>query len=177
MGVFCLDRAGWPVFGTSNRLWALTGDVLRALGAERADTAWTRDGYVPSWLARSWGDCLFADLGDAVLVCRPLPGRSDLSPVGTYRRGSSAAAGWTRAGEHLSVYDTPVATVLLSFAQACTATAGFAVTTLRPPAPGSPRSAAAARVLLVRSGMLPARPPLGPGRLRPLPTPSRRRTS
>lgn len=177
MGVFCLDRSGAPVFGTSNRLWGLTGDALRALQAERVATAWTRDGYVPSWLARSWADRLFADLGDVVLVCRPLPGRAELTPVATYRRGSPAAASLTRAGEHLSVCDTPVAPVLLAFAQACTATAGFSVTTLRPPAPGSARSDVAVRTLLVRSGMLPARPPLGAGRLRPLPAPSRRRTS
>ncbi len=187
MGVFCVDRSGAPVFGTSNLLWGLIGDVLRVLGAERADTAWTRDGYLPSWLVRSWGDRLFADLGEVVLVCRPLPGRAELSPVGTYRRGTAAAAAWTRAGEHLSVYDTPVVGVLLGFAQACTSTAGFAVTTLRPPAPGSVRSEEAVRTLIVRSGLLPPRSRLGAGRLGRLPlppgpatpgrSPSRRRTS
>ncbi len=155
MGVFCVDRAGVQVFGTSHRLWGLLGDVLAALQAEQVAAAWTFDGYVPSWLARSWGDLLFRDLGEVVLVCRPLPGHSsELQPVGTYRRGSPAAAALTRAGEHLSVYDTPVATALLAFAQTCTATAGFSVTTLRPPAPGSPRSEVAVRRLLARSGML-----------------------
>ena len=155
MGVFCVDRTGATVFGTSNRLWSLTGQVLAVLQAERLAQAWTRDGYVPSWLARSWGDRLFTDLGEAVLVCRPLPGRgADLQPVGVYRAGTAAAAAWTRAGEHLSVYDTPVAPVLLAFAQACTASGGFVVTTLRPPAPGSPRSEVAVRRLLARSGML-----------------------
>ncbi|MCU1693018.1 MAG: hypothetical protein JWM64_2109 [Frankiales bacterium] len=155
MGVFCVERTGLPLFGTSNRLWSLLGDVLTALQAEQAALAWTRDGYVPSWLARSWGDTLFRDLGEVVLVCRPLPGHgNELQPVGTYRRGSPAASSWTRAGEHLSVYDTPVAPVLLAFAQACTASSGFSVTTLRPPAPGSSRSPAAVHRLLVRSGML-----------------------
>lgn len=155
MGVFCVDRAGATEFGTSGLLWSLTGRVLLALGAPRADTAWTRDGYVPSWLARAWGDVLFADLGEAVLVCRPAPGRHDeLQPVGTYRRGSPDQASWNRVGEHLSVYDTPVATVLLGFAQTCTGSTGFTVTTLRPPAPGTPRSDVAVRTLLRRSGVL-----------------------
>ena len=155
MGVFCVDRSGVTAFGTSGLLWSLTGQVLLALGAPRADTAWTRDGYVPSWVARAWGDALFTDLGDAVLVCRPAPGRLDqLQPVGTYRRGSPDQAAWARAGEHLSVYDTPVATVLLLFAQTCTGSNGYTVTTLRPPAPGSPRSDVAVRTLLRRSGVL-----------------------
>ena len=155
MGVFCLDRAGTPAFGTSSRLWSLTGQVLLALGAPRAGSAWTRDGYVPSWLARAWGDTLFADLGEAVLVCRPAAGRlGELQPIGTYRRGAADQAAWSRAGEHLSVYDTPVAAVLLRFAQTCTASTGFAVTTLRPAAPGTPRSDVAVRTLLRRSGVL-----------------------
>ena len=155
MGVFCVDRTGATVFGTSGLLWSLTGQVLHALGAPRADTAWTRDGYVPSWLARAWGDVLFADLGEAVLVCRPAPGRlGELQPVGTYRRGSPHQASWNRAGEHLSVYDTPVATVLLAFAQVCTASTGFVVTTLRPAASGTPRSDVAVRTLMRRSGVL-----------------------
>ncbi|MCW2777880.1 MAG: hypothetical protein JWN17_1605 [Frankiales bacterium] len=154
MGVFCVDRTGDLVFGTSNLLWGLLGQVLTALSAEQVGTAWTRDGYVPSWLARSWGDTLFASLGDVVLVCRPVPGQTDLHPVGTYRRGSPHEAAWSRAGEHLSVYDTPVASVVLSFAQACTAGSGFAVTTLRPPAPGSTNSDVAVRALLARSGLL-----------------------
>ena len=164
MGVFCVDRSGVQVFGTSNVLWSLLGHVLGALDAPQVSTAWTRDGYLPSWLVRSWGDVLFADLGDAVLVCRPAPGRlGELTPVGTYRRGTSAAAAWTRAGEHLSVYDTPVAPVLLAFAQTCTASPGFAVTTLRPPAPGSPPSDVAVRELMRRSGVLSRRA----GRLSP----------
>ena len=177
MGVFCVDRTGTPVFGTSNLLWSLLGQVLTALQADRVEQAFTRDGHVPSWLARSWGDLLFADLGDAVLVCRPVPGRVELLPVGAYRRGTPAAAAWNRAGEHLSVYDTPVASVLLTFAQVCTTSGGFVVTTLRPPAPGSPRSDVAVRALLARSGLLPRARTRGTGRLgaaAPLP---RRRTS
>ena len=162
VGVFCVDRADTLVFGTSSRLWVLLGSALGVLGAERVDEAAAalveRDGHVPSWLARSWGDTLFGDLGEVVLVCRPLAGRDELHPVGVYRRGTAAAAAWSRAGEHLSVYDTPVAAVLLSFAQACTASSGFSVTTLRPPAPGCTPSPTAVRVLLRRSGML-RRPP------------------
>ena len=165
MGVFCVDRTGTPVFGTSNLLWSLVGQVLTVLGAERVEQAFVRDGYVPSWLTRSWGDVLFADLGDAVLVCRPVHGRSELLPVGAYRRGTGAQAAWARAGEHLSVYDTPVASVLLSFAQTCTAARGFAVTTLRPPAPGSAPSEVAVRALLARSGLLPGARRRPPGRL------------
>lgn len=169
VGVFCLDRAGEPLFGASSRLWALLGQVLGALRAERVTRAWTVDGYVPSWLARSWGDLLFADLGEVVLVCRPLPGRGpELTPIGTYRRGAALAPAWSRSGEHLGVYDTPVAPVLLRLAQTCTVSGGFSITTLRPPAPGSPRSEVAARRLLQRSGMLaplpraPRRTPLPP---------------
>lgn len=165
MGVFCLDRAGVPVFGTSSRLWDLLGDALAALGADRLDLAWTRDGWVPSWLARSWGDLLFRDLGEVVLVCRPVPGRGpDLAPVRAYRRGAPGARDWAREGEHLSVYDTPLAAVLLRLAQACTATGGFSVTTLRPPAPGSAVSEVAARRLLVRSGVLRRLPSSSAGR-------------
>lgn len=155
VGVFCTDRLSGAAFGTSNRLWDLLREVLGALEAERMDAAWTRDGYVPSWLARSWGARLFGGLGEVVLVCRPVPSRGPgLHPVGVYRAGSPDAARWARAGEQLSVYDTAVVPVVLSFAQFCTAGTGFTTTTLRPPAPGSARSEVAVRVLLERSGLL-----------------------
>jgi hypothetical protein len=169
VGVFCVDRSGELLFGASGRLWPLLGQVLLALAADRVEQAWTVDGYVPSWLARSWGDLLFADLGEVVVVCRPVPGRppgsSDaLRPVGVYRRGAATEAAWHRAGEHLSVYDTPLATVLLRLAGVCTAGGGFAVTTLRPPAPGTPRSAVAVRSVLRRSGLLGRSAGARPGR-------------
>ena len=155
MGVFCTDRLSGSVFGTSNRLWGLLHDVLAALDAERLDLAWTRDGYVPSWLARQWGARLFDSLGEVVVVSRPLPGHgSALQPVAVHRAGSPTAAQWARAGEPLSVYDTPMIGVVLSFAQFCSAGTGFTTTTLRPPAPGSARSEEAVRHLLQRSGML-----------------------
>ncbi len=155
MGVFCVDRTGALVFGAPNVLWALVGDVLGALGAPHADAARTRDGFVPSWLARAWGDVVFTDLGDVVVVARPIAARGPaLRPVGVYRSGSPGSSAWSRAGEHVSVYDTPLATPLLGFAQACTVSAGYTVTTLRPPAPGDVPSSVAARRLLERSGLL-----------------------
>lgn len=158
MGVFCVDRRGVLVFGASSLLWTLVGDVLRALAAPQSDAARTRDGFVPSWLARSWGDVLFADLGDVTVVARPAAERGpDLRPVGVYRSGSAVSAAWSRSGEHVSVYDTPLAAPLLAFAQACTVSGGYVVTTLRPPAPGDTPSPVAARRLMERSGLLSGR--------------------
>ncbi len=87
------------------------------------------------------------------MVARPVPGRTDLRPVAVYRSGSPAALQWSRAGEQLSVYDLPLAPVLLHLAQFCTAGTGHAVTTLRPPAPGSAVSPVAARTWQARSGL------------------------
>ena len=159
--------AGGPTAGAPGGSGA--GGDARMTDAWTRD-AWTRDGYVPSWLARGWGALLFDALGDVVLVCRPLPHRGPgLSPVGMYRTGSPAALHWARAGEQLSVYDTPVAPVVLSFAQFCASSTGFTATTLRPPAPGGARSEVAVRRLMARSGLLarcrtadrgtPSRPP------------------
>lgn len=176
MGVFCVDRSGMLVFGAPRLLWDLLGDVLRALGAEHVEQAWTRDGFVPSWLARGWGNLLFAALGDVVVVCRPLSARSpQLRPVGVYRRGTAADAAWARAGEHLSVYDTPAAPAVLAFAQACTVGTGYIVTTLRPPAPGDVPSPVAARRLLERSGLLRALRPSYGARRPASPAPRTRR--
>lgn len=158
MGVFCTDRLTGVVLGLSNRLWSLVGQSLAALQVSHGE-AFVRDGYVPSWLARSWGAALFDDLGDLVVVARPVPGREDLRPVAIHRGGSPAAVGWSRAGEQLSVYDLPLAPVLLHYAQFCSAGTGHTTTTLRPPAPGSARSPVAARTWQVRSGLYPARPP------------------
>lgn len=158
MGVFCTDRLTGSVLGLPNVLFGLLGEALVALGASRPE-ALVRDGYVPSWLARSWGALLFDAIGDLVVVARPVVGRGpEMRPVALYRQGSPAALQWARAGEQLSVYDMPFAPVLLSWAQFCTAGTGHTTTTLRPPAPGSAPSPVAARVTLVRSGLLPARP-------------------
>lgn len=158
MGVFCTDRLTGAGLGLSNRLWGLLGQSLVALGAPRTPDALVRDGYVPSWLARSWGATLFDGLGDLVVVARPVPGRTELRPVSLYRRGAPAGLQWARAGEQLSVYDLPFASVLLRFAQFCTAGTGHTVTTLRPPAPGSAISPVAARTWQTRSGLFPALP-------------------
>ena len=157
MGVFSTDRLTGVVFGLSNRLWRLLGDSLTALGAPRMSEAFVRDGYVPSWLARAWGTVLFDSLGDLVVVARPVPGRVDLRPVAVYRRGSPAALQWARAGEQLSVYDLPFAPVFLGYAQFCSAGTGHTVSTLRPPAPGSPVGPVAARALQARSALYTAR--------------------
>ncbi len=154
MGVFLTDRTG-TVLGLSNRLWQLTGQSLTALEAPHVGLAWTRDGYVPSWLGRSWGGVLFDRLGELVVVARPVPGRVDLRPVAVYRSGSPSALQWARAGEQLSVYDLPFAPVLLHVAQFLSAGTGHTTTTLRPPAPGSAVSPVAARVWQVRSGLYP----------------------
>jgi hypothetical protein len=178
MGVFCTDRLSGAAFGTSNRLWDLLRDVLLALEAERVDAAWSRDGYVPSWLARSWGARLFDGLGEVVLVCRPVSTRGPgLHPVGVYRAGSPLALRWARAGEQLSVYDTPIVPVVLNFAQFCTAGTGFTTTTLRPPAPGSARSDVAVRRLIERSGLLRRSTPGGRGTSPAPHTPTGRRTA
>ena len=157
MGVYCTDRLTGSVLGLPRRVWLLLADTLVALSAPRAELAARTDGYVPSWLARSWGEVLFSSLGDVVVVARPVPGRTELRPVAVYRRGSPAGLTWSRAGEQLSVYDLPLAGVLLHVAQFCSAGTGHTVTTLRPPAPGTPLSAVAGRTLQVRSGLYPAR--------------------
>ncbi len=156
MGVFCTDRLTGAVLGLPNRLWGLLGESLTALDAPHVAEAFVRDGYVPSWLARSWGAALFDSLGELVVVARPVAGRTELQPVAIYRTGSPAALTWSRAGEQLSVYDLPFAPVLLYYAQFCTAGTGHAVTTLRPPSPGSAVSAVAARTWQTRSGLYPA---------------------
>ena len=156
MGVYCTDRLTGQVLGLSNRLWGLVGQSLSALGAPRVAEAFTRDGYVPSWVGRGWGAALFDGLGQLVVVARPVPGHVDLRPVAIYRSGSPAALQWARAGEQLSVYDLPFAPVLLHYAQFCSAGTGHTTTTLRPPAPGSSVSPVAARTLQVRSGLYPA---------------------
>lgn len=159
MGVFCLDRterdpSSALVFGTPALLWALLAQALLALGAPAAD-AHTLDGYLPSWLLRGWSQTLFGALGELVLVCRPRSwSAAELTPVGAYRAGTPAAAAWSRSGEHLSVYDTSVAPVLLHFAQIAAVAPGLIVTTLRPPAPGAGHSPVAARALMRRSGLL-----------------------
>ena len=165
MGVFCTDRLTGVVLGLSNRRWRLLGQSLAALQAPQLETAFVRDGYVPSWLARSWGAALFDGLGDLQVVCRPLPERGgELRPLAVYRSGSPAALEWARRGEQLSAYDLPLAPVLLHYAQFCSAGTGHTVTTLRPPAPATPVSTAtpvsavAARAWQVRSGLFP-----GPG--------------
>jgi len=155
VGVFCTDRLTGNVLGLPNRLWVLLGESLTALGAPKVAGAFVRDGYVPSWLAQSWGAVLFDSLGELVVVARPVPGRVDLRPVAIYRSGSPAAITWSRAGEQLSVYDLPFAPVLLQYAQFCSAGTGYAVTTLRPPSPGSAVSAVAARTWQIRSGLYP----------------------
>ncbi len=155
MGVFCTDRLTGGVLGLSGRLWSLTGQALSALDAPHLDPAWTKDGYVPARIARAWGALLFDGLGNLVVVCRPVPGRgAELRPLVVVRAGSSSAAAWARRGEPLSVYDVAFAPVLLRVAQFCTAGSGHTVTTLRPPAPATPLSEVAARVLLERSGVL-----------------------
>ena len=53
------------------------------------------------------------------------------------------------------MYDLPLAPVLLSYAQFCSAGTGHTTTTLRPPAPGSAVSPVAARTLQARSGLFP----------------------
>ena len=156
MGVFCTDRLTGTVLGLSNRLHGLVEESLRALGAPLVAEAFRRDGYVPSWVGRGWGEALFEGLGDLVVVARPVPGRADLRPVAIYRRGAPAGLHWARAGEQLSVYDLPFAPVLLSYAQFCTAGTGHTATTLRPPAPGSALSPVAARTRQTRSGLYPA---------------------
>lgn len=158
MGVFCTDRLGGDVLGLSNRLWTLVGQSLTALSAP-SPQAFSRDGYVPSWLARSWGAVLFDDLGELVVVARPVPGHRDLRPVAVYRTGSPAALHWARSGEQLSVYDLPIAPVLLRYAQFCSAGTGHTTTTLRPPAPGTPVSPVAARTWQDRSGLFPPADP------------------
>jgi len=156
VGVFCTDRLTGGVLGMSNRVWGLLGQSLVALQAPQAEVAFVRDGYVPSWLARSWGAALFDGLGDLVVVCRPLPERGgELRPLAVYRVGAPAGLAWARRGEQLSVYDLPLAPVLLHYAQFCTAGTGHTTTTLRPPAPASPVSAVAARTWQVRSGLFP----------------------
>ena len=99
MGVYCTDRLTGQVLGLSNRLWGLVGQSLTALGAPRVSEAFTRDGYVPSWVGRGWGAALFDGLGQLVVVARPVPGHVDLRPVAIYRSGSPAALQWARAGE------------------------------------------------------------------------------
>jgi len=156
VGVFCTDRLTGVVLGLSNRLWGLAGASLAALGAPRVSEAFSREAYIPSWLARSWGDALFDSLGDLVVVARPVAGRAELRPIAVYRRGAPAALQWSRAGEQLSVYDLPLASVLLHYAQFCSAGTGHTTTTLRPPAPGSAVSPVAARTWQIRSGLYPA---------------------
>lgn len=157
MGVFCTDRLTGARLGLPNRVWVLLGQSLAALGAGRLDEAFVPDGYVPSWLGWDWGALLFEGLGELIFVCRPAAGRSAaLRPLATYRRGSPAALAWARHGEQLSVYDLPLAPVLLGYAQFCTAGTGHRTTTLRPTASGSATSEVAARVLQVRSGLFPA---------------------
>jgi len=186
VGVFATDRWSGEVFGASNRLWRVLGECLGALGGLTPPGwdlrgAWTRDGYVPSRLAQQWGRLLFDDLGEVVLSSRPDPRLGPgLHPVAVYRRGDPAAERYRRTGEQLSPYDTALATPALRLAQFLTASAGFGVTTLRPPAPGDARSEVAVQRLLARSGLLsshrlrvhhalvhpaPARPP-APRRLR-----------
>lgn len=157
MGVWCTDRLTGEVLGVPRLTWGLLGQGLVALQVPRAE-AFVPDGYVPSWLGRSWGDALFERLGELVVVARPLPGRALLRPVAAYRRGSPAALSWARSGEQLSVYDLPLATLMLRYAQFCSAGTGHTTTTLRPPAPGTPISDVAARVRRRRSGLLPAGP-------------------
>ena len=173
MGVWCTDRLTGTVLGLSNRLFALLGQSLAALSAPVVATAYVKEGYVPSWLARQWAGVLFDDLGDLVVVCRPLAGRGGgLRPLAVYRTGSPAGLHWARAGEQLSVYDLPVAPVLLGYAQFCSAGTGHTTTTLRPPAPGSAVSPVAARTLQIRSGLFPH------SDRRPAPrTPAERRTA
>ncbi len=153
MGVYCTDRLSGAVLGLSNRLWGLLGESLAALSAPLVPVAHVHDGYVPSWLGRVWGATLFESLGDLVVVARPVPGHRDLRPVAVYRAGSPAALQWSRAGEQLSVYDLPFAPVFLQYAQFCSAGTGHTLTTLRPPAPGTPVSAVAARTWQRRSGL------------------------
>ena len=173
MGVWCTDRLSGAVLGLSNRLFGLLGQSLTALGAPSVADVLVPEGYVPSWLARQWGALLFDDLGDLVVVCRPVPGRGEvLRPLAVYRSGSPAGLTWARAGEQLSVYDLPFAPVLLSYAQFCSAGTGHTTTTLRPPAPGSTVSPVAARTLQSRSGLFPS------SDRRPAPrTPAERRTA
>ena len=173
MGVYCTDRRSGSVLGLSNRLWALLGQSLTALDALHVGVAFTRDGHVPSWVARAWGDALFERMSELVVVARPVPGRLDLRPVAVYRSGSPSALQWARAGEQLSVYDLPVAPVLLSYAQFCTAGSGHTTTTLRPPAPGSAVSPVAARTWQRRSGLYAASGP-SPTPARPAPRPPAR---
>ena len=159
MGVFCTDRLTGSVLGLSNRLWGLLGQSLAALQAPQVDAAFVRDGYVPSWLGRRWGEALFDGLGELVVVCRPLPERAgELRPLAVYRSGSPAGLQWARRGEQLSAYDLPLAPVLLHYAQFCSAGTGHTTTTLRPPAATTPVSAVAARTWQARSGLFP-----GPG--------------
>lgn len=157
--MFCVDRSGAAVFGTSCVLWSLSLDGVAVLGGPQPDAARAlaqdRDGFLPSWLARAWGDVLFERLADLVLVSRPARrGSTDLVPVGLYRRGTAVQAAWSRTGEHLGVYDTAVAPVLLHLAQVLTVAGGLVVTSLRPPAPGTPVSDVAARAVRRRSGLL-----------------------
>lgn len=156
MGVFLSDRLTGDGLGLSNLLWLLLGQSLASLGAPHLDDAFVRDGYVPSWLGRTWGSLLFDQLGDLVVVCRPARGSGgDMRPVAVYRRGSPAALSWARHGEQLSVYELPCAPVMLGFAQFCSAGTGYAATTLRPAARGTPVSDVAARVMQIRSGLFP----------------------
>ena len=161
------------VFGTSNRLWALLGGSLAALQAPRTAEAFSRDGYVPSWLARSWGDVLFERLGELVVVCRPGHG-GELRPLAVYQRDAPAGLRWARAGEQLSVYDLPLAAVLLRYAQFCSGGSGHTTTTLRPAAPGTPVSEVAARTWQARSGLFPDRTSAPP---RPRAAPVEKRTA
>lgn len=168
MGVFCIDRLTGAGFGLPNILFKMIGEALAALQAPHVQ-AYARDGYVPSWLARSWGELVFDRLSELVVVARPVPGRgSEMRPVAVYRQGSPAALHWARQGEQLSVYDMPFAPVVLGWAQFCTAGTGHTTTTLRPPAPGTPQSPVAVRVIMVRSGLLSARArPRRPAERRP----------
>ena len=162
MGVWCTDRLTGEVLGVPRLVWGLLDQSLYALQAFRPE-AHVVDGYVPSWLARSWATVLFERMGELVVVCRPLPGRGrQLRPLAVYRSGSPAALSWGRHGEQLSVYDLPLATLLLRYAQFCSAGTGHTTTTVRPPAPGTPVSEVAARVWQARSGLLTASRPRTP---------------
>lgn len=162
MGVWCTDRLTGEVLGVPRLVWGLLDQSLHALQVARPE-AHVPDGYVPSWLARSWGAALFDRMGELVVVCRPLPRRGpQLRPLGIYRSGSPAALSWARHGEQLSVYDLPLATLVLRYAQFCSAGTGHTATTLRPPAPGTPVSEVAARVRQARSGLLSAPTPRPP---------------
>jgi hypothetical protein len=154
VGVYLTDRLTESVLGLSNRLWALLSESLVALGAHDVGFVFTRDGYTPSYVAQAWGSLLFEQLGDLVVICRPIPGQpGTLRPVAVVRGGTPAAADWARRGEQLSPYDLPLATVFLHYATWCTGSSGYVATTLRPVAPGNVLSPVAARTLQARSGL------------------------